>query len=175
MTRRLPQTAVATMFTLLMISSLSAASADTLVMPQDLVTYAHTLGCSQLVDFFERPGMIEPPFVYGIAPGEKEDSAAFWCEKAVKGTKAYLLAIKIADEGRLGGCPTKIEWWNHPRGLSVEHRGNLDLRRFHFVNDPKRSAPAATVPKATVIVSYYDGVSDEFYCYDGSWLYATAH
>jgi hypothetical protein len=151
-----------------------AASAETLIMPRGLVDFARSNGCATIDDFFERPGMLDPPYVYGVLAGDKEDSVAFWCKKLEKSDKPYMLVIKATDPNELNGCPAKIDWWNYPRGLSIEMRSALALNSFHYVTDPKRAGPAATVPKAKVIVSYYDGVSEMFYCYKSEWLFAIA-
>ena len=48
-------------------------------LPLELAALAESLGCEPVPGFFERPGMIDPPFLYGIRPGPREQSAAFWC------------------------------------------------------------------------------------------------
>jgi len=149
------------------------AVADSLVMPRDLVDYARSQGCEQISDFYEKPGMLNPPYVYGFAAGDPETSAALWCKKLGKSDKPYLLLFKVTDPKVLGGCADRVEWWNHPKGLSVETRSSLSLSDFHFAAEPKRAGPKATVAKARVIVSEYDGIEEVFLCHDGAWLFMT--
>ena len=151
-----------------------ASYADTLVMPQDLVDFAHAKGCEQINNFYERPGMVNPPYVYGWLPGEQEDSVAFWCKKTVESEKPYNLMIKARDSKALTGCSAIIEWWNPPGGLSIETRSNLALGSFRYVAAPKQNGPVTVIPKAKVIVSYDDGLTDVFYCHKGQWLVGSA-
>lgn len=157
-----------------------ASWSDTLVMPRELVDSAHANGCTPIDNFFERPGMVNPPYVYGWLPGGDVDSAVFWCKKVEKSVKPYNLvftvrdrssfAMKLVDPKQLQGCPAVIEW-DLPRGLSIKTRPNLDLHDLHFVNTPQRSGPTTVVPNARVIESYYDGVRELFYCYREEWLF----
>lgn len=151
----------------------SAPRAETLVMPRDLIDFTHASGCAPIDNFYDRPGMVNPPYVYGWLAGDPENSAAFWCKKLEKSDKPYLLVIKAANARGLLGCPAKIEWWNAPAGLSVETRQSLALKDFHYLTEPTRPGPAAVIPTAKVIVNYYDGLSDIFYCYRGQWLFAS--
>jgi hypothetical protein len=150
------------------------SSADTLVMPRELVDFAHANGCTPINDFFERPGMVNPPYVYGWLPGPTADSAAFWCKKVENNPKPYKLIFKVPDSKQLEGCPAVVEWL-YPRGLSVETRRNLELRSlgFRYVTAPKRVLPTNVVANARVLVSEYDGLQDIFYCYKGEWLVAS--
>jgi hypothetical protein len=145
---------------------------DTLVMPRELVDFAHSNGCTPIDNFFERPGMVNPPFVYGWLPGDPADSAAFWCKKTEKSAKPYKLIFKVRDPKQMAGCPTTIEWWS-ARGLSIEIRTRLALSDFHSVVEPKRSGPKSVVADAKVLVDSYDGVSNVFYCYGGQWFWAS--
>ncbi len=151
----------------------SASRAETLVMPRELIDFARAGGCVPIDNFYDRPGMVNPPYVYGWLAGDPENSVAFWCKKLEKSDKPYLLVIKAANAKDLFGCPAKIEWGNAPAGLSVETRKSLSLRDFHYLTEPTRAGPAAVIPTAKVIVNYYDGLSDEFYCYKGQWLVAS--
>jgi len=143
-----------------------------LVMPRDLVDFAHKSGCSPLDNFFDRPGMVDPPFVYGWAEGEREDSAAFWCRK--QDSRPYKLMFKVRDPKLLSGCPAEIEWSNPPAGLSVEVRPTLSLSTFRDAADPKPPKAKGQISNARVIVNYYDGLTDVFLCYQGRWLVSSA-
>ncbi len=146
---------------------------DTLVMPRELVDFAHANGCTPIDDFFELPGMVNPPFVYGWLPGDPADSAAFWCKKTEKSDKPYKLIFKVRDPKQMAGCPTTIDWWNPPHGLSIETRKNLALSDLTLVTEPKKSGPKSVVANAKVLVNEYDGVGNVFYCYQGQWFFAS--
>jgi hypothetical protein len=75
-------------------------------MPRELVDFAHANGCTPINDIFERPGMVNPPFVYAWLPGNPADSAAFWCKKTEKSAKPYKLLFKVYDPKQMAGCPT---------------------------------------------------------------------
>jgi len=151
---------------------------DTLVMPRELVDFAHFSGCTPVNDFFERPGMINPPFLYGAVAG-LPDSAVFWCKKVEKSDRPYNLmfavrgqsGLTLADPKQLSGCPPVIEYWNGPAGLSIETRQNLELRYFRYVDMPKEAAPGIVLANARTIVSDNgDGLVSTFYCYRARWF-----
>lgn len=151
----------------------NAARAETLVMPRELVDFARSSGCGPIDNFYDRPGMVNPPYVYGWLVGDAENSAVFWCKKVEKSNKPYMLVVKSTKEKDLSGCPAKIDWWNPPAGLSIETRRSMSLSEYHYVAEPKRAGPAVVIPVAKVIVNYYDGLSDVFYCHKGQWLVAS--
>src|SRR5690349_18384470 len=82
---------------LLLTACATPSSADTLIMPQELVDVARASGCAQIDDFYHDPGMINPPYVYGWVDGEVKDSAVFWCKNIEKGNKPYRLMFVIRD------------------------------------------------------------------------------
>lgn len=139
-----------------------------LAIPRDLAEFAMQTGCAPIDNFFDRPGMIDPPFVYGWAAGDRENSAAFWCQK--QNSRSYELIFKVRDAKLMSGCATTIEWPNPPAGLSIEVRTSLSLSTFRDAADPKFAKPSGEVSNARVIVNYYDGLTDVFYCYKGRWL-----
>ena len=146
------------------------ASVDTLIMPQELISFAEENGCSQISEFYERDGMVNPPFVYGYLPARDDLSAAFWCKKLEKSEHPYILLFFIKDAaGALMKCPTRIEWKNYPGGLSV-FRQKITLEGFVYINNPKRKAPRKLRMTQNAILSEYDGVSELFYCHQGEWL-----
>jgi hypothetical protein len=153
-------------------------------MPRELVDFARANGCEPIDDFFERPGMVDPPYVYGWLPGDKENSAVFWCKRKDDRDNPYNLmfissaspeSLSLANSKQSGGCPAVIEWWNPPAGLSIETRPRLPLSDFRYVTTPKRNGPRMVVPNAKVLVSSYDGVTSVFYCHKGQWLVASYH
>jgi len=82
--------------------------ADALTMPKDLIEIAHANGCEAISAFYDRPGMVEPPYVYGLLAGDKEQSSAFWCKRTAIGRKRYLLVVNASDPKLLQGCPRTI-------------------------------------------------------------------
>ena len=145
----------------------SNASAQ-LQMPSDLYDLANQINCGSVENFYDRPGMVEPPFLYGYKSGFKEDSVVFWC-KEISNNGAYLLVfaenVKIIHT---------INWNNYPGGLSLVEKRNYDLSRFKYVNNRNVSGPDLTV-EATMLQSEYDGVITYFYEYNGEWLYKILH
>jgi hypothetical protein len=139
-------------------------------MPRELVDFAQASGCAPIDNFFERPGMINPPYVYGWLPGDKENSAVFWCKKKEKDGKPYTLMFMPADPKQLAGCPATIEWESFPAGLSIETRPRLALNTLNYVANGQ-AGPALTVRNAQVLVNYYDGLTEVFFCFRGRWLF----
>jgi hypothetical protein len=156
---------------LLLLAASQSVAADALVMPRDLTEYANSLQCKPILNFYDRRGMIEPPYVYGVVPGEKEKSAALWCESATRGDKPYALLFKISEGRDIEGCPLRIDWWNPTGGLSIEHRRRTSLKQYRYVKEPEKLGPDLVLDRATVVLSYYDGVSTDFVCHQGSWFF----
>lgn len=154
-------------------ASMAKASESQIIMPKDLVNLAAEYGCVMVQDFYERPGMVGPPFTYGVVPGDASSSVAFWCERDTPGDQLYLLIVKSKAVDPTRSCPPIIEWHNFPGGLSVEVRSGIDLERFRFVSNPATSGPVKHIADPRLIVSYYDGHSEAFYCHDGKWLFTT--
>lgn len=151
------------------------AGADSLIMPKELVTIAGEKACTSLSDFYDRPGPIDPPFAYGYLPGDKGNSAVFWCKNPSVGDKPYRLVIVAKDSSHKNSCPDHFNWWNPPKGLSIVSNTTLDLRDFRYLDNPKLAGPSQTHTKGNLIVSSYDGVSEYFYCHDGRWLFLVQH
>lgn len=149
-------------------------AAENLVMPQELVQFAGAKGCSQVDDFFARPGMIDPPYVYGYAPGDEEDSAVFWCQRQMNGKRQYVLQFMYKKKVPASGCADYIVWPNPPRGLSLVKSDRLTSDYFVYLDD--RTSPPKGIPFAgPAILSTYDGVSAWFYCHQGRWLVRQTH
>jgi hypothetical protein len=170
--RNLPAAFWASALTLALTVPAPFSVADSPVMPRELVDFARSQGCAPIDEFYERPG-INPAYVYGFASGDAQNSAALWCRKLEKSDEPYLLLLKVAREELLGGCPPRIEYWNYPKGLSVQTMTSLSLSEFRVAVDPKHHGPRIVVPTAKVIVSEYDGLEEVFLCYRGAWLIRT--
>lgn len=158
----------------LLLVSMPAAFGSNLVMPKDLVEFANRNSCTQIHHFYDRPGMVNPPYVYGYLQGSAEASAVLWCRKKRPDEKPYELLIISRRPAMNADCPAKIAWWNYPGGLSLDRRTKQSLAYFHYVNNPNEQGPANTQTTGTTIVSDYDGVSVRFYCHSGRWLYRIA-
>ena len=154
----------------------SGTFADTYVMPKELVQHAEKNDCSQVNEFFNRPGMLNPPYVYGYLSGEEENSAVFWCQKRIADDKPHVLLVfmKGPPDSR-STCPQEIEWWNQPGGLSLYLEKSANLGMFKYLRDPQRSGPSNVRLTHKGIMSSYDGVSTMFYCHKGEWFFRLTH
>ncbi len=132
-------------------------------LPQDLKGLADSLDCGPVPGFYDRPGMIEPAFVYGYVPGPKDSSAAFWCFRS--GDKAYLLVTMHG--GRLS---SHFKWRNFPGGLSLADQEHLPLAQFRYVENPSTPGPTGVRTRYKPLRSEYDGVVELFYRHEGKWL-----
>jgi hypothetical protein len=146
-------------------------------LPEELREVALKSGCSEVKRFFDRPGMVNPPYVYGYLPGPKENSAAFWCEKKENDKEIFLLNFffkgEIPEEYI---CSQSIQRkTGYPGGLSVYKDRDTTLEFFHYLNDPKRKPPANEKLTHNGILSEYDGVGLLFYCYKGEWIVRITH
>jgi len=140
-----------------------------MVLPDELLNLADESGYSQVAGYYEnRPGMVEPPYVYGYLPGYKQDSAAFWC---VRDDGAYILKFMYKEKPDKGcDCPDEIVWHNPPKGLSIYKDESVTLDRFVYIDNPKEHGPEGVHLKHNAISSEYDGVAQIFYCHEGRWM-----
>jgi len=150
---------------LLSSSALTAGplSAQTTQLPSDLAAIATSIGCGPVPGFFDRPGRIDPPYIYGYRPGDRENSAAFWCYRQQDQT--HLLVF--VREGR---AVARIPWSSLPGGLTLADEARLDLSQFRYVDDPQARGPSNVTTDYRPLVSECDGVSYTFYEYRGRWL-----
>jgi hypothetical protein len=133
-------------------------------LPQELEALGAELACEPVPGFFDRPGMIEPPYLYGYVPGWKGDSAVFWCFRPED--EAYLFVAM--REGRIR---SHFVWrGGFPGGLSLDVVERRSLSSFVYVDDWMTSGPAGVYTAYKPVVSYYDGEVDIFYEHEGRWL-----
>lgn len=158
------------------ISGIGLALDLTPIMPEELIAYAAENGCEQVGDFFKRPGMVNPPYVYGYLPGLAEDSAVLWCQVKHGEDRKFLLLIMMKRRGHESAkCSAKLEWPNYPGGLSIYKDKRTTLDEFVYLANPKRRGPRNVKLSGNAILSEYDGVDELFYCYKGEWLTRQRH
>ena len=153
------------------------AQASTKVMPLELVEFATRSGCAQVDDFFDRVGMVNPPYVYGYLPGPKDKSAVFWCQTTEGGERQYYLMSmsKEHSDHESARCPPRIKWKNPPGGLDIYSNQRESLAEFVFLDNPRERAPRGARLNQNAIRSEYDGASEILYCYKGRWLIRWRH
>ncbi len=135
-------------------------------LPSDLREIASDLGCAEVADFYERPGMVEPPYIYGYFSGSKEDSAIFWCQDT-SGAGFRLVSVR-------GSLISTFSWRNYPGGLSVSDVVDWRLDDFRYIDDRTKAGPAQKSEFAPLRAEY-DGVITLFYPLGDRWLYRILH
>ena len=159
------------------------------VLPPVLERHAASIGCTAIADFYDAPGREGPPYVFSYLDGQadptRENSAVYWCQPGANGEKSRLV-IWYATE--LQGSPPcePLNWINPAKSLSLD-RARRPLSSFSVV-DPERlqvirrggnPGPAPTPPEGStsnpIIISTYDGVTEEFNCHEGRWLVRQLH
>jgi hypothetical protein len=160
-----------------MFSRLGLASELTPIMPAELIAYAAKNGCEQVSDFFFiRREMVNPPYVYDYRPDMPFANAALWCQVGQGDKRRFFLLLMIRNRNHeWAQCPTKIEWRNYPRGLSIYRDRSTTLDYFFYLADPKKKGPRNTKLTGNGILSEYDGVEALFYCHQGEWLIRQRH
>ncbi len=157
-------------------------------LPEELRRAAAKHGCVADSSFFERPGMVLPPYVYGVFPGDEENSAAFWCEIPGGALKHRLVfvtrpprSVDLDAAARIPEkCPETLDWWNPPGGLAIYGGGErgrgvrVSLRDFRSVTSPRRELGLTDSTAYAPLRDYYDGAETLFYCHNGQWLYRIA-
>lgn len=159
------------LFVSLFLSSVSYGK--TPLLPKELIEGANTLGYKQIQNYYEkRPGMVDPPYVYGCLPGDKQLSALFWAENNdTKRKYALILMIKrnFLEKGRFSII---YKTQNYPRGLSVFQGKKIDLSFFHYIEDLNRVYSGEILKSGILIYDIYDGIGSVFFFHDGKWLIA---
>jgi len=160
-----------TVSAMIMFSYSNIALSQPCSLPKELLEIARENGCSEVRDFYDRPGMIKPPYVYGYLSGPEENSAAFWCEKQMNGKRVFFLMFMSKGDrrGQLK-CSEKLEWPNFPGGLSIYKNTNNTLKDFRYLKDSGKKPPESEKLYNNGILSEYDGVEVVYYCYKGEWL-----
>ena len=158
------------MFTL----NIEHATPGQLIIPQELFEIAEGEGYTQINNFFNRPGMVEPPFIYGYEPGPKENSAVFWC-KSKEMNHYYLIVVKTDSDSWSKIITDIIPWSNFPGGLSIYYNKDTLLDDFVFIRDTSKKVPKGEKLTHNGILSYYDGVETVFYRYKDEWIVRIRH
>lgn len=155
----------------------TTAWTEPLVMPRDLVAYGRVKGCEQVRDFYDRPGVLGPPYVYGYLPGPLDDSAVFWCQTGPGAKRQVWLVVKRDRAVRGYDCAEKVRWPLYPGGLSIERAGVASDEFFYLAewDQPKRVVPGTTQLIGHAIQSEYDGLEAMLYCYRGEWIIRVRH
>jgi hypothetical protein len=138
-------------------------------LPQELEALGAKLGCEPVPGFYDRPGMIEPPYLYGYIPGRKENSAVFWCFR--RKDEMYLFVAM-----RNGRIHSHFEWpYGFPDGLSLDTVERRLLSSFVYVDNPRMRGPEGRYTEYKPVVSYYDGMTHILYEHEGRWLVRQYH
>jgi hypothetical protein len=143
------------------------------VLPPNLRAHAVSIGCRPIAGYYDAPGRERPPYVFGYREPSDQASAAYWCEPGEGGLKSRL--VIWLDPSLHVAAPCKpLSWQNPARGLSIS-REERPLSDFFFVSEPNRKGPPQQTTVGPVIQSEYDGVLEEFYCFNGQWLARQLH
>jgi hypothetical protein len=169
----------------------SARAASQSLLPPELSALADEAGCRPIADFLDRPGMVQPSYLYGYAPGagvlpeaEEEKAAVFWCRSGPGDGSAYRLVFgrkkhpshgfSLAESRALLPCPAVIEWpssrGNPPGGLSIATAVSEPLDTFTYADEMETHGPGDEHTTHPPLQSRYDGAGWDFYCHDGRWL-----
>ena len=158
------------MLFLLAFCSVVCAESTVKIMPDELLKIAGKCGCERVDNFYNRPGMIDPPYVYGFLPGERENNAVFWCQRQHATPKYQLVLASRKTLFDDWSYEIIIRTENYPGGLSIVKNCKITLDKFYYISSSKKRGPKDVLPSSTVILSTYDGVSEYYYKHKGSWL-----
>jgi hypothetical protein len=165
---------------ILLVVGAMAPSGSNSVLPRTLRDDARQRGCAEIADFYDRPGRIDPAYVFGYLESKVdqfgEKTAVYWCQRPT-GAERYLLVVWLSDSSLANTftCPRTLAWRNYPGGLRVLHGERLALSEYWYRKDPKRRGPSDSVTDGPVIESEYDGVAARFFCHAGDWLVQQLH
>ncbi len=146
----------------------ATAAAQPGVLPKDLQKVATRLNCQPVPDFYSEPGMIDPPYTYGVLEGAEESSAAFWCVRP--SALSPRLVIVRGDS-----VVRDFEWMNPAHGLRVVYLESVNLAMYRRVDAPAIVAVARTVTRVRAIRAAEGGIETYFVEVDGVWYYTIYH
>jgi hypothetical protein len=148
-------------------------------LPRTLRADAATRGCTQVADFYDKPGRVDPPFVFGYLDSEADPhgewSAVYWCERT-QADERFLLVVWIGEPAleAVHSCPRTLEWRNPPAGLSIQRRARVQLSAYWPRSNPQARGPNV-VATGPLIVDSYDGAGASFFCHAGEWYVQQHH
>lgn len=138
-------------------------------LPEEVHKFAKQNNCSEVTGFYERPGMVEPSFLYGyIQTMNKSESVIFWC-KSNKDVNTYKLIVQIKNKTGIGCSEVIHKTKNFPGGLSISTEKSPDLSGYRSDVTPKNEHKCGV--EGVVINSFYDGVGYTFLFHNGNWMY----
>lgn len=157
------------MAVLVLATSLACSAAS---LPLDVRAAADNFHCEEIAEFAERPGMLDPPYIYGYVGDKKSESVVFWCRDK-KVPRRFKLVVHTRNPAFQ--CPPVIETNSYPGGLSLFSDESLSLSLFSYVASGKKASSVPQRPRGKFIRSHYDGAEDIYYCSDGQWLHLFRH
>ena len=157
-------------------------------LPDELLQIAKELGCGPVPGFYDSPGDIDPPYLYGWPPkNKKEETAVFWCHRKHKEEPYLLVFVEDLGSGRKGRVAYTSPSEYEPGGLSIfdwpninfygrEDEGpydpkHLPLDPFVYIDNPKEHGPKGKTTEYAPLQDSYDGISTLYYRHEGRWLW----
>ena len=146
-------------------------------LPISLREDATSIGCAEVRGYYDAPGRVDPPYIFGYRWPTDELSAVYWCEPTESGDSSGFveprLVVWFAEHIHQAVPCEPLDWVNPAAGLSILHGQKLSLSSFFIFDEEKTWGPPGPEGKFTegpVIRSYYDGIQELFYCHEGKWL-----
>jgi len=133
------------------------------------VEIAENNRCEEIRGFYDVPGGIDPPFLYGYIQNIKHSgSVIFWC-KSKDDRKLYKLIgyVKNDDKARCSGLIHQTK--NFPGGLTLSKVENETL--VGYKNLSGNIKIAINNYHGVIIKSFYDGVGNTYVCSNGEWYF----
>ncbi len=143
-------------------------------LPAELQEWADILGCENKSDFFERPGPVETGYIYGVLPGRKYSSAAFWCLDK-KNNEAKLIVLKrkfTIDEFKIDkSCSGIVKQKWKPGGFQILSDFDHYELFFEYPLFEKSYLSSAHTDDLVVLQSSYDGEGYLYFCDNSKWYF----
>jgi hypothetical protein len=150
---------------LIMFSFLSFLYSDIAIMPREVIRIISSLNCVPYEKFYDvYDTIIDPPFIYGVCGGERENSVAFWCKK--KDKDIFILFIAIRKDSKWE-TEKILETTNIPGGLSLSFVKDYSLDGFYMIATHKYQKGKFT---GIMLRNEIEGTYDLFVKYKGKWL-----
>lgn len=151
------------------------------IMPLELIEFGKKNHCPAIDEFYYLDGNIDPPFVYGIASGDRSNSAAFWCKSDKSKKFDHNIMIYIRDKVTVFSCSKLFSVsMSAPIGLRIVE-GEWDLSEFDKEGEPVNESEGEGFEtyspkenanmihsKALIMENIYQ-ISLAYICYNGSW------
>ena len=108
------------------------------------------------------------------SPGDKS-AGVFWCARDPDAEKDRFLIVVVNRRPSTLKCPSILRSINRPLKIRILRDEKIPLSWFAIRDKPSQTGPATGHTNGPVIDTGDDGVGEQWFCYNGTWLVRVYH